>query len=189
MSGGVVGHRPAVVVQPGPVGGADLDQAGPGVRHHVGDAEAAPDLDQLAPAHHAPRGPWASAASARRTAAGAVVDHQGGLGAAGPGQQSGGVRRGVSPAARCRGRTRGWSSAPATRSASGLGMAQRGPAQVGVQQHAGGVDHPSEQGVGGGLGPGPGRVGIAGGDGLAGGVDEQGLGQIDVGQAPGEGID
>src|SRR5581483_819179 len=49
---------------------------------------------------------------------------------------------------------------------------------------AGGVDDRAEQGGGDRLGQLPRRLGAAVGDGAAGGVDEEGLGEVDVGQGP-----
>ena len=46
-----------------------------------------------------------------------------------------------------------------------------------------------EQGSGQPLGLGPGLVGVAGGDGGAGRLDQQGMGQPDVGDRPGQAVD
>ena len=46
-----------VVGEAGAVGGADVDQPGAGLLHHLGHAEAAADLDALAPADERRRGP------------------------------------------------------------------------------------------------------------------------------------
>ena len=43
--------RPPVVVDPGAVGGADVDEPGAGLLHHLGDPERPTDLDRLAPGH------------------------------------------------------------------------------------------------------------------------------------------
>ena len=86
----VIFERALVVGQSGAVGRADLDQPGARLRHHLGDAEAAADLDQLAPGHDD------VAAGGQRGeheqhGGGAVVHDEGGLGPARPGQQGGGV--------------------------------------------------------------------------------------------------
>ena len=67
--------------------------------------------------------------------------------------------------------------------------AERRPAQVGVEQHAGGVDHRPQQGGGHPLRPRPGRSRIPGGDGGTGGVDQQRVGQPDIRQLTGQGVD
>ena len=90
----------------------------------------------------------------------------------------------ATPASPRPGRSPGWSSATARDAATG-----RRPPQVGVQQHPGGVDHRPQQGGRHRLRPGPGRRRVAGGDGGPGRVDQQRVGQVDVGQAPGQGVD
>ena len=104
-----VGHGPLVVGEAGAVRGAHLDEAGPGRGQDLGDPEAAADLHQLAPGHDdvpaaGQRG------QGQQDGGGAVVDDEGGLGAAGPGQQA--RRRGPTgtPARRWSGRARGWCS-------------------------------------------------------------------------------
>ena len=145
-------HRPRPVVGPaGAVGGPDLDQAGAGLGHHVGHPEPAADLDQLAPGHDDLPAPG-QGGQHQQHGGGVVVDHQGRLGAAGPGQQGAGVVA-AGPRRPVAGRTRGWSSGRTSdRQRRG---AERRPAEVGVEHHAGGVDHRLEQG--GGRSPPPAR--------------------------------
>ena len=61
---------------------------------------------------------------------------------------------------------------------------ERRPAQVGVEQHAGGVEHGGEQDPG----PGPGQLGglldPVAGDGLPGHLHQHGMGQSGAGQLP-----
>jgi hypothetical protein len=136
---GALGDGGGVVGRVGPIGRADLDQADARLAHHVRDAEAAPDLDQLAT-----RDDRLLALAQRRQhqqhGGGVVVDHQRGFGARQAAQQIGDqlVARaalaglqvvfqvGVARGGRLR-RVQG-------------GRAERGPAQVGVDHHPGGVD-------------------------------------------------
>ena len=77
---------PAVVGEPGAVGRADVDEPGAGLLHHLGDAEPTADLDALAPAdRHVPSGGERGEHEQHR--GGVVVDDDGVLGAAQPGEQ------------------------------------------------------------------------------------------------------
>ena len=81
VAGGCDGSRE--VPATGAVGGADLDQVRPGLRHHVGDPEPAAALDQLAARddRSAPLGECGQGQQHRR---GTVIDHDRRLGTAGP---------------------------------------------------------------------------------------------------------
>jgi hypothetical protein len=87
---GVGADRGGIVLEMGPVGGADLDQSAVGPRHDVGDAEGAADLDELAA-----RDDDLAAGGQRRQhqqhSGGVVVDCGGGLCAGQPLQPRGDV--------------------------------------------------------------------------------------------------
>ena len=78
--GGLVRDRAVVVPHVGPVGGPDLDEGGVGLHEDVGDAEAAADLDGLAPRHD-DRFAAGDGAQCEHDGRGVVVDRESGLGA------------------------------------------------------------------------------------------------------------
>ena len=163
------------------VGRPHLHQAGARLDHHLGHAEAASDLDQLAARDD--DAPVARQGGQHEEHGGCSVVHdEGGLGSGGPGQE------------RCR--------APLSRAAAPcsqvelevgvrrlLGVGQWRPAQVGVQQHAGGIDDRAQEIESHALGTLAGRRGVIRGDGSPGGVDQQRVGKLDVGQLAGESVD
>ena len=175
--------RGPVVSQPGAIGRADLHQTGARLGHHLGHPETPADLDQLAAGHDDGPVPG-QGGQHQQQGGGPVVHHVGGLGPAGPGQQGGGVVAPRRPPARRQVDLQVGVAAGADRSG-----AEGRPAEVGVEQHPGGVDHRPQQGGGHRLGPRPGRRRIPGRDGRPGGVDQQGVRQADVGQLTGQGVD
>ena len=144
---GPLPQRPRVVGQVGAVGGADLVEAGAGGGDEVREPEAGPDLDELAAAddHLAGAGQRGGGEQERR---GAVVDHQGVLRLRAGGEQG---RAGAGAASR-----------PGSRAqveldvgVSGCGLdgatrrcGQRCPAEVGVHDDPGGVEHRPQGGCG-----------------------------------------
>ena len=176
-----VGKGALVVAPVGAVGRAHLDQACARLNHDVGNTEPAADLHQLAAGdeHVAivrQRGQHEQHGS------GTVVDDEGGLGAGRPGQQGGGV----APAR----------AAPAGRQVELdvgvrrlLGVGDRRPPQVGVQEDAGGVHHWLQEVETKAPGPLAGRRRIARRNRSAGRVHEQRVRKADVGQFAGDGVD
>ena len=141
------GRRPdrgLVVGPPGAVGRADLDEPGAGLGDHLGHPEAAADLDQLAAGDdHLPGRPGERGRGEQRRP-GAVVDRHGRVGA---GQLADERLDVVVPRSARAGReveleVRVALGHPRHRLARGLG--QRRAAEVGVEDHAGGVDHAPE---------------------------------------------
>ena len=136
---------PCVVGQRGAVGRADLADPGPGGLHQLGQPEPVADLDHLAPADHDL--PAGRQRGRRQHQRGRVVVHhvhgfrgghrggQRGQRAAAPAAPGARVQVefqvGVAGRGRHRGHRRG---------------GQRGPAEVGVQQHAGRVQHREQRG-------------------------------------------
>jgi len=78
---------PPVVVGAGAVRGAHVDQPGTRLLHHLGNAEAAADLDALAPRHDNLAAPG-QRRQRQEHGGGVVVDDNRRLGAAQPGQQA-----------------------------------------------------------------------------------------------------
>ena len=153
---------------------------GAGLLHHVGQPEAAADLHQLR-ARHGHRPPSGQGRQGQQDRGRAVVDDQRRLRPArGRPQRRHVVGAGAPPAA--------VEAQLEVRVGGGLGVGDRRPAQVRVEQDAGGVDHGREQAPSPGLGSGAGRARVAGGDRLPGGLDQQGVGEPDVAQAAGDGI-
>ena len=155
---------PLVVTPVRAVGRAHLDQAGARLGHHVGDAEPATDLDQLASRddHAAFSG---QGRQHEEDCCRPVVHHERSVGSCRPGKQGGGVAAARATAARAEIELE-------VRVGRVLGVGQRGPAEVGVQEHAGGVHGRAEQIEPDALGARPGRGGISRGDGGPGGVDQ-----------------
>ena len=136
--------RRLVVGQAGAVGGADLDQLDAGRLQDLRDAEGAADLDQLAARDHRPA-PGGQCGQGEQQRGGVVVDHQRGLGAGHRPQQA------VDPAVAI--------PAPAgleveLEIAVGVEQRRQRPsdlrrqrrtAEVGVDQDAGGVEHPAQR--------------------------------------------
>ena len=144
------GSRPdgfLVVAQMRAVGGADLDQPGSAGSQDVRNAEAAADLDKLA-ARDDHLAVARQGHQAEQDGRGVVVDHQRVLGAGQAAQQIHRVdvaraalagiqvvlQVAVAAAGHLHGRLRG--------------VAERRPAQVGVDQHPGGVDNGAQRGTG-----------------------------------------
>ena len=140
QGGGVVGRA-------GLVGGAHLHQPGPAAGQDVGHPEAPADLHQLPPGDGHPP-PRRQGGEEEKHGGGVVVDHQGRL-RAGEGAQEG--LDGRPPAAPAAG---GEVVLQVGIAPGGLShrrrrpRTERGPAQVGVEHHAGGVDHPPQGGPG-----------------------------------------
>jgi hypothetical protein len=132
QQGGPIGGG-AVVGEPRAVGRAHLDQVGTGQRHDLGYAETTTDLDQLAPRDH-DRPFGGQGGEHQQDRGGAVVDDEGGLGAAGSGQQRACM---LLP----RAAVAGGEVELEIRVAGALGHRQWRPSEVGVEQHTGPVDH------------------------------------------------
>ena len=171
-----VGHGVGVVASARPVRRPDLDQRCPRVLEHLGDAEAATDLHELAAAHDdsAPTGQCGEDQHHRgRT----VVDDERCLG---PGE-AGDQRVGVDPP---RASTTCLEIELQVRRADGCGAGpgpQRGAAEVGVQQYPRRVHYRAEQtpAVVGHIADGMRcRIAAVGRDRVAGGIDEHGAGNI-----------
>ncbi len=136
--------RRLVVGEPGAIGGADLDQLDARRLQDLRDAEGAADLDQLAARDHRPA-PGGQRGEREQQRRGVVVDHQRRLGAGHRPQQA------VDPAVAI--------SAPAGLEVEleiAVGVEQRRQrlgdlrrqgrtAEVGVDQDAGGVEHPAQR--------------------------------------------
>ena len=174
-------ERDLVVGQARAVGGAHVDQPGAGLLEHLGHAEPAADLDALAPAHDhvATSG---QRGDDQQHGGGVVVHHDRRLGAAQPGQQPPDV---VVPGAPLAGVEVELEVPVAGR----LPVAEGRPPEVGVEQHAGGVDQWAEQRPPELVGAPAGRLGVARRDRGPGHVDEQRVGQARVDQGAGEGVD
>ena len=80
QEGGSVADCALVVFEARAVRRADLDEAGPRAREHLGDAEAVADLDQLA-ARDDNVAPFRERGNGEQDGGGVVVDDQRGLGA------------------------------------------------------------------------------------------------------------
>src|SRR5262249_30586861 len=140
---GRLADRRLVIGDVSPVSGADLDEAGAALGHDVGDTKAAADFHELAPRYDnlAPPGEGHEDEQQGR---GVVVDGDRGLGAGDPGYER--VDVFVAAAAFTR-RQIEFEIAVATAdrfhgSAGGVGEGR--PAEVGVNDHARGVDHRPE---------------------------------------------
>ena len=77
---GVVAERPLVVGDPRPVRRADLDEHRAARRDHLGDPEAATDLDELTSRHDDPAARPGERGGGEQHRTGAVVDRQRRLG-------------------------------------------------------------------------------------------------------------
>ena len=172
-----VDHRRGEVGPSGAIGGADLHQPGSRPRHDVGHPEAAADLHQLASGDHRVAA-LRQRGQHQHDRGRAVVHHHRGLGPAGPGQQPG--HAGLAVAALARGEVQFQ-----VRVVGALRPSHRCPPQVGVQQHAGSVDHRRQQPPSDSMGPIRCRVGVAGRDRGPGRVHQQRPGQADAGQRAG----
>ena len=118
----------AVVGDPRAVGRADVDQAGAGLLHHLGHAEATADLHALAAAHrHLSAG--GQGGEHEEHGGRAVVDDHGVLGAAQPGEQ-------LSDGALARAALAGRQVELHRLRPGVLVVGERCPPEVGVQQHA-----------------------------------------------------
>ena len=125
----------------GAVGGADLDQARARLGEHVGDAEAAADLDQLAAADRAPRR-CRRARRARAARAAALLLTASAASAPVSSASSAPARRAREPR-----RPRREVELERAVAAADLGdplerrLGERSPAEVGVDDHSGRIDH------------------------------------------------
>lgn len=137
-------HGLAIIREPRAVGGAHLLQAGEPAADDVRDPERAPDLDQLAPRHDhfLVRGQRVEAEQDR---GGVVVDHDPVLRSGHRPDQARQVRVARAALAALQVKLQ---VEIAGRLGQGRdrGLAQRRAAEVGVQDHAGGVDHPPQRG-------------------------------------------
>ena len=146
------GDGPPVVVDPRPVGRSDLDEPGAALLQDVGDPEGTPDFDQLPPGHHHVL-PGGEGVEREQDSAGGI-----------PGDGRGPSRKhGFEEAAEV------FLAAPpgagseieleigvtARGAEDGLrgALRERRPPQIGVDDHAGGVDHPPEVRPGGPVEP------------------------------------
>ena len=142
---GVVVHRRREVRQRRAVGCADLHQPRAGLGHHVRDAEAAADLDELPPANHA-AAPLGEGHQNQEQGRRVVVHYQRGLRPGDVAHDPFGVY--ITFAARAgfqvifeRGVARRHRLDRLDRR-----VTQRGAPQVGVDDHAGGIDHGAQGG-------------------------------------------
>ena len=173
---------PPVVVQPGAVGRPDLDEAGPRLLEHLGDAEPPTDLDQLAPAHRHPPVPGQRGQHEHHGGR-AVVHDQRRLRPGRPGQE----RRHPFLA---RASLTGLEVELEVGVRGPLGAdLHRGPPEVGVEEDAGGVDHRLQEAPAEGGGTDRRRSRVAGGDGGAGRVHQQRVGEARGPQRPGQCVD
>jgi len=140
-----------VVAQVGAVGGADLDQPGAALLQDLGDPERAADLDQLA-ARHQHLAAGGQGGERHQHGGGAIVDHQRRLGAGEAGEPAldPGAALTAPPGGEVELETR---VAPRhlleRRARRGR---QRGAAEIGVEHHTGGVEHPPQRRLAGGVG-------------------------------------
>ena len=142
---GVGADRVGVVAQMRAVGGADLADAGAGGRHQLGQPEAVADLDQFSAADdHLPAGGERHRRQQQR--GGVVVDDVHGLGGGDRGGQCG--QRAPAAAGPAAGREVELDVGGAAGGGHGVDRSprQRGPAQVGVHDHAGRVDDGPQRG-------------------------------------------
>ena len=175
----VAGDRPAIVVEARAVGGADIDENGARLRHHLGHAEPAADLHAL-PATHRHGTAGGEGGEHEEDGGGVVVDDHRRLGPAQPGVE-------LPDGALARAALAGCQIELERLRPGVLVVGQRGAAEVGVQQHARGVDDRGEQRPAQRLRPGR-RLGDgAVADRLAGDVDRQRVRQ--PGQRASESID
>ena len=140
---GLIRDRLRVVAGVGAVGRADLDQGGAGLAHHVGDAEAAADLDHL-PArddHLAAAGERGEREQQRR---GVVVDGDACLRAGDAPQQPAEVRVARPAFAALQVEFQVGVAAPGLRHRLDRRLRERGAAEVGVDHDAGGVDRAAQ---------------------------------------------
>ncbi len=179
-SAGVTGH-PLVVGETGAVGGADLDQPSARLGHHVGDAEAAADLDELTSRHGHVTVPCERRQHEQHRSR-TVVHHVRGLGTAGASEESSGVHRTRPPLA-------GGEVELEVGGRCGDVDPERCPAQVGVEQHAGGVDDRLQQRSTHRLGSLAGMLVLPVGDGCPGHLDQERVGQTGVGERSGQHVD
>ena len=171
---------PVVVGDPGAVGGPHLDQPAPDSAM-ISGIRKPPPISTSSPRDTTTGRPAASAPATRSTAPAPLLTTSASLGPAGPRQQpTGMVLAGAAPAVR--------RSELEVHVARLLVDGQGRSAEVGVEQHPGGVDHRLE----------PGSqlldldrcgTGVARRDGGPGGLDQQRVGQPRPGQRPGQGVD
>ena len=141
--GGVGGAGCAVVAEAGAVRRPDLDEAGTGLGHDLGDPEAAADLHELAPGHEHLLPPG-QRGEREQHGGGVVVDDEPGVGAARLGEEVPSVVVAGPPPAGLEAVLQVRVAAPDVRGdAEGL-LAEGGTAQVRVQEHPGGVDDGAE---------------------------------------------
>jgi hypothetical protein len=147
---GLRSHRRFVVGQPGAVGGPHLNQAGAGGGEDLGDAEGTADLHQLAARYHhlSVPGEGRKAEQQRR---GIVVHHHRRLGAGGGPQQALDPAVALASAAGRQIELQIAVGIEQRRQRRRHGARQRRAAEVGVQENAGGVEHPARRRAGRGL--------------------------------------
>ena len=143
-SGGTRRDRLLVISRPRPIGRADLDHACAGEPHHVGHAERASDLDKLSPGNDhlfalAQRG------QREQDRRGIVVDHEGRVTAEQGGEEAAHQRRPLSSLAGLQVKLE-VAVAGADRQRIQGSLRKRSPTEVGVQDHAGRVDHAPQVG-------------------------------------------
>jgi hypothetical protein len=173
--------RSAVVVETRAVGRADVDEPGAGLLHHVGHPERAADLDALATTHRNVS-TIGECGEHEEDGSGVVVDDDGRFCAAEPGEQLTDRSLARSPGAGLEVELDGLRG--------GILMVTHGrSAEVGVEQHAGGVDHRGEKGSAERLGSSSGRLDIVGVDRSSGDVDQDRVRKAGGRERPGEGID
>jgi hypothetical protein len=143
---GALAQRGGVVAQPGAVRGPDLDEARAGLRHHLGDAEAPADLDEL-PARDDDLAPRAGQGrGGQQHGGGAVVDREPGLRSRDLAQQPLDVRVARAPLAGGEVELEVRVALGRRRHRGAGARRQRSAPEVGVDDHAGGVEHAAQRG-------------------------------------------
>ena len=140
-------QRTLVVSQPRAVGRADLDQVGPGLGDHLRDPETAADLDQLASRDDHVASSAAERGGSEQHGAGAVVDDDRRLRAGQLAEQLLDVRVAAAALAGREVQLEVRIALAGAGDSLARGGRQRRAAEVGVDDHAGGVDHSTQRGA------------------------------------------
>ena len=145
---GVFPDSPLIVPQVGLVGGTHFPQQAAALLHDLGDAEGAADLHQLPPGGN-DLSPFAHGAEDQQNGGGVVVDYHGTFCPGDLAQELFHMTVTGAPLTVLQIIFQG-GIPPGHRGRSGHRLfGQAGPAQIGMQGHAGGVDHRPQGGLGG----------------------------------------